>query len=208
MSDSYQDPYRFLIEKIQSGVDREESREQLYRANRSRVLVFFTKKGFSREDSEDLTQEVFIRVFNAIDDFQGESSFGRWLFQIAAHVFANEVRRRHTSKRGAKEYSFEELWGDGSAGIKNMPSAGISNEKNALDFILQEEDREAVRRAINGMPPRMRSCCVMRFMNGMKYREIAVTMKISMGTVKAHIAQAKERIQQELGIDLGPEPAD
>lgn len=198
---------QILIEKIRKGVEPETSSAQLYKRWYRRVYDFFLRKRFSEEDCRDLTQDAFLRVFNSIDDFRGER-FGSWLFTIAASVYKNEVRRRRTSKRGAREMSFEQMQEDDPAILADRPSVGASPEHNALDAILQKEDHEALHRAIADMPSKMRSCCQMRYVQGMKYREIAVALKISLGTVKAHLAQAKERLRDEFGIDLAPEPGD
>lgn len=198
---------RILIEKIRKGVEPEESAAQLYRRWYRRLYDFFLRKRFSEEDCGDLTQDVLFRVFKSIDDFRGES-FGSWLFTIAASVYKNEVRRRRTTKRDARERSFEQMQEDDPAILANRPSLGAAPGKNALDNILEREGQEALHRAIAEMPPKMRSCCYMRYVQGLKYREIAVALKISLGTVKAHLAQAKERLKDELGIDLAPEPGD
>ena len=198
---------QILIEKIRKGVETETSSAQLYERWYRRVYDFFLRKRFYEEDCRDLTQDAFLRVFNSIDDFRGER-FGSWLFTIAASVYKNEVRRRRTIKRDARETSLEQVQEVDPALLVDRPSFGASPGQNALDGILEREDQKALHRAIGAMPPKMQSCCYMRYVQGMKYREIAVILKISLGTVKAHLAQAKERLRDELEIDLAPEPGD
>jgi RNA polymerase sigma-70 factor (ECF subfamily) len=200
---------QILIEKIRKGVEPEKSsaQERLYKRWCPRVYKFFIRKGFTEAECEELTQEAFLRVFNSIDDFRG-GSFGSWLWTIVASVYKNEVRRRRTSKRDARETSFEQVQEDDPGLLVDRPSLGASPGQNPLDAILEKEDQEALHRAIGRMPPKMQSCCYMRYVQRLKYREIAVILKISLGTVKAHLAQAKQRLRDELGIDLAPEPGD
>src|ERR1700686_1332566 len=85
------DPILELVCQIQAGTRVEESSEKLFRRFRPSVRSFFARKGFSVEDGRDLTQEVFLRVFNRIDTFRRESRFERWFWEIAAHVYFNEI---------------------------------------------------------------------------------------------------------------------
>jgi RNA polymerase sigma-70 factor (ECF subfamily) len=200
---------RILIEKIRKGTPPEKlaSQERLFKRWYRRIFKMFIQKGFTEAECEDLTQESLLRVFNSIDDFRGDR-FGSWVFTIAASVYKNEVRRRRTFKRDARETSFEQMQEDDPTILADRPSLGVSPGQNPLDRVLAREDQEKLHRAIEKMPPKMRSCCLMRYVFGMKYREIAVALKISIGTVKAHLAQAKERLRNEFGIDLAPEPGD
>src|SRR5436853_7827308 len=83
---AYQDHTLRLIEKIQMGIDVEESSRRLYESYYRKVIAFFRRKGFSADESRDLTQDVFSRVFKAIDTFRRESRFERWLFEIATNI--------------------------------------------------------------------------------------------------------------------------
>ncbi|HEX2223225.1 MAG TPA: sigma-70 family RNA polymerase sigma factor [Thermoanaerobaculia bacterium] len=200
---------RILIEKIRKGTAAEKSaaEERLFKRWYRQFYKFFMNRGFGEADCDDLTQESLLRVFKGIDDFRGDR-FGGWAFTIAANIAKNEVRRKHTIKREARETSLEQLQTDDPSLLADRPSLGGSPGENALDRIVAREDQEKLHRAIEKMPPKMRSCCLMRYVFGMKYREIAVALKISIGTVKAHLAQAKERLRNEFGIDLAPEPGD
>ena len=81
---------------------------QLHDLHYRKVVNFFRhRKGCSAEDSIDLTQEVFFRVFNAIDTFLRESRFERWLFEIALNIFRNYLRSRGADKRDAVELSID-----------------------------------------------------------------------------------------------------
>src|SRR5258706_16140342 len=92
------DPIK-LIEEIQAGIRIEENFGKLFKRFRGRVHSYFRRKGSSHEESSDLTQDVFLRVFKGIADFRRESRFERWLWEIANHVYLNEIRRRKTDKR-------------------------------------------------------------------------------------------------------------
>jgi RNA polymerase sigma-70 factor (ECF subfamily) len=192
-----QDPSLRLIEKIQAGIDVDENCRRLHELHYRKIINFFRRKRFSPEESRDLTQDVFSRVFQAIATFRRESRFERWLFEIAANIFRNELRKRGAEKRGAVEVSInvspEE---DGGSAQVVEP---VSQERSALDSMMERERRTKLHAALQELPLQMRTCCVLRYERGMKYQEIATEMKISIETVKAHLHQARKRLIEKLG---------
>jgi RNA polymerase sigma-70 factor, ECF subfamily len=193
---SDQDPSLRLIELIQAGIDVEENSRKLYELHYRKIIGFFRKKGFSPEESRDLTQEVFSRVFQAIDSFRRESRFERWLFEIAANAFRNELRRRKAEKRDAVELSI-----DVSPEEEGVPGARepASGERDTLEVMIEREGHAKLLAAFQELPPQMRTCCLLRYVRGLKYQEIAKVMKISIETVKAHLHQARKRLIEKLG---------
>jgi RNA polymerase sigma-70 factor (ECF subfamily) len=195
-----EDPSLLLIEQIQAGIRVEESSRKLYHLHYRKVIAYFRKKRFSAEESRDLTQDVFSRVFKAIDTFRRESRFERWLFEIAANIYRNTLRGKKAEKRDAVEVPINVAPDDGGGGAIVDPASG---EKSALDAIVERERREALREALRELPPQMRTCCELRYVHGLKYHEIARVMKISIETVKAHLHQARKRLLEKLGGDRG-----
>ncbi len=193
---SDQDPSLRLIELIQAGIDVEENSRKLYELHYRKIIGFFRKKGFSHEESRDLTQDVFSRVFQAIDSFRRESRFERWLFEIAANAFRNELRRKGAEKRDAVELSIDVPPDDEGAPGAREP---VSEERDALEAMIEREGRAKLLAALQELPPKMRTCCLLRYVRGLKYQEIAKVMKISIETVKAHLHQARKRLIEKLG---------
>jgi RNA polymerase sigma-70 factor (ECF subfamily) len=190
------DPSRLLVELIQAGTGVEANFGRLHELHARRIRNFFLQRGFSKDEAEDLTQDVFFRVFRGIASFRLESGFKTWLFEIADHVYQNELRRRGAGKRKGWETSFETGGQDEDgkpAAIEPPPS-----EPRALKDVLDREQAEALSRAIQDLPEQMRTCFLLRYSQGRKYKEIAVIMKISIDTVKAHLFQAKKRLRLEL----------
>ena len=198
-----QDPSLRLIDKIQAGINVEENSRRLYELHYRKVIGFFRKKGIPPEESRDLTQEVFSRVFQAIDTFRRESRFERWLFEIAANAFRNELRRKGAEKRDAVELSIDVSHEEEGALGAREPA---SEELDAEEALIDRERKGALLSAFQALPPQMRTCCKLRYVRGLKYQEIATVMKISIETVKAHLHQARKRLTEKLG-DGGEEPS-
>jgi RNA polymerase sigma-70 factor, ECF subfamily len=197
-------PILTLITEIQAGIRVEENSEKIFRKFRPLVQSFFVRKGFTSEDSRDLTQDVFFRVFKGIDTFRGESRFERWLWEIADNSYLNELRRRNTEKRHAIERSLEAQGEseDGSSPALEIPDPELSPEEQ----VLKQQDLATLRSAFKDLPDQMRRCCILRYEKSLKYQEIADEMKISIETVKAHLHQARKRLASQLGPGEKPEP--
>jgi RNA polymerase sigma-70 factor (ECF subfamily) len=193
---------RRLIVAIQAGREREENARRLWRIFYPRLFSHFRHLGWSREDSEDLTQESLLGVLRGIEAFRFGSKCETWLFQIANHAYANFLRGRSAEKRGKKrEESLESV-------LENDPGRlgeGSLLPPRQLEGLIDRERLEKVEALVAAMPDQMRTCFGLRYDHGYKYREIAVLMRISIQTVRAHLHQARERLKRELAVDLGAE---
>jgi RNA polymerase sigma-70 factor (ECF subfamily) len=74
-----------------------------------------------------------------------------------------------------------------------------SEEPDALEAMIGRERKRALLSAFQELPSKMRTCCLLRYVRGLKYQEIATVMKISIETVKAHLHQARKRLIEKLG---------
>jgi len=186
------DPVLRLVERFQAGVDPEECFRGIFGLYHSRVEAFFRHKGFPEDESRDLAQETFFRVFTALPTFRGDSSFLVWLFGIMNHVYRNEIRRRRSDKRDATEVSINT---DGLG----APLEPAAEDEDPVSGLIAREQSQALRSALQELPEQMRLCCILRYERGYKYQEIARLMGISIETVKAHLHQGRKRLTAQLG---------
>jgi len=182
------------VEKWLLGDD--ESFEGVFHQYYRLVRSFFTKRGFTPEEAEDLTQEVFLRVYKGRASFRGESRFTTWLFQICANLFRNELRDRSAQKRDHTEVRLD----DGTLGSEAEQLEDDSEEgADPVRRALREEAKTKLRAALADLPPQMRRCVELRVDEDLKYREIAARMGVSIDTVKAHLFQARQILKEKLG---------
>ena len=139
------------------------------------------------QDAEDLTQEVFFRAFRGIGSFRGEAPPRAWLASIAHNVIKNRYRflhrfRRIFSSKGAGE------------GAPDPPAEGRDPESEAA----KEETRGAVAEALKALPEEFRMPVVLRDLEGWNYEEIAVSLKLPVGTVKSRIARGRGQLKEIL----------
>lgn len=164
--------------------------EELFQRYYQPVVGFFLRRGFSAEESQDLAQETFLRVFNKWDSFRGESAVETWLFQIAANLYKNTLRSLQTQKRDAQEVPLSAR----DAGV----ALAAEEETDPLKATLSDEQARLVREALNDLPPQMRRSVILRIEHDLKYREISQLMGVSIETVKAHLYQARQSLRDKL----------
>ena len=172
-----------------------EAVEELYGRYYRPVVAFFQNKGFSTEESRDLAQETFFRVYKNREGFRGDSSVETWLFQIAANLYKNTLRSQSTLKRDMQEVSLDVSLEP--LGVDLGPAWG-EREEDPLDALLTEERTQKLRDAFRGLPPQMRQAVLLRVDRDLKYREIADLMRVSIETVKAHLYQARQHLRTKL----------
>lgn len=159
--------------------------EDLFERYHRPVVAFFIRRGFSVEESRDLAQETFLRVYKYWGRFRGESSLGTWLFQIAANLYKNKIRSLAAKKREGEEMPLDD-------------SREPESEEDVLRMILLEERARFLWQALEELPPQMKKAVMLRLADEMKYREIAEKMDVSIETVKAHLYQARQHLRDRL----------
>ena len=145
----------------------------------------------SHDDALDLSQEAFARAFKARATIDPERPFFPWLYQIIRRLCFNHTR--DTSSRRKKLERVGSWLSDTTMG------RGPDGPDRALD---RTELREQVARAIDGLQPREREVLVLREFEGLRYREIAETVGIPIGTVMSRLYAARRSLAREL-VDAG-----
>lgn len=183
-----------LVRELQAATASERDQERLFKRFYPRIYGTFRRRGFAAEDAEDLAQDTLVQAFDKIDNLHRPEQFGAWLFSISVNIFRNELRRRSRHKADVTPISIDAT--DDSGALKNSLD---DNAPGPDDGLLEKERRQLLRRATGSLPPQMRQCVKLRFEQGLKYREIAAVLKISIDTVKAHLSQARKRLTAKLG---------
>ena len=177
------------IEALQSGEDPEASFRVLFESYYHPLQRFFTRRGFSTDDAQGLTQETMIGILRGVREFRHEARFETWLFRVATTTYLKRLRTGSAAKRSGIETSLDE-----------MPAAYEPPEpaNDQLEGILDDERKQLMREAIEELPEKMRQCLTLRIYHEMSYRDIATVMKLKINTVKAHLFQAKEKLREKL----------
>lgn len=166
-----------LVERSQAGESR--AFEALYRRLVGRIYALCLRMARDAQRAEELTQDVFVRAWERLGSFRGESQFTTWLHRLAVNVVLQDGR-----SKGRRE-SREELSADPGEYLRRVKE----------EFPGTRMDLE---RAIASLPEGARKVLVLRDIYGYKYDEIATMQKVALGTVKAQIHRARKMVREKL----------
>jgi RNA polymerase sigma-70 factor (ECF subfamily) len=147
-----------------------------------------------RETAEDLAQETFIKVLNAISTYRPEFKFSSWVFKIANNTAIDHLRRRE----------LDTLSLDGSPHATTPESVEAtalqigSDRGSPLDVLESKELGGEIEAAIRQLRPEYRSCILLRHVEGRPYEEIAEMLDLPLGTVKTYIHRARTELRLAL----------
>ena len=191
-----------LLDEWQTGTAREENFRWLFERYYRPVYRFFEKRGFTAVECHDLTQETFLRVYRGMDSFRHEAPFEAWLYQIAANTYLKSLRRQATQKRAGQHLSLDSALEEGR---ELAHWSGVAQAPGPLDDVLEKERLRLLREAMDELPEQMRKCILLRVYQELSYQEIAVALRLSVETVKAHLHQARQRLKVKLADHFGSE---
>jgi len=168
-------------------------RELLHRYERP-VFSLVYRMVRDRETAEDLAQETFVKVLNALDSYRPEYRFSSWIFKIANNAAIDHLRRRELNTLSL----------DGAPGAVTA-SAVEATVLQATDHspspLAELESRElgtAIEQAVARLRPDYRACILLRHVEGRAYEEIAETLDLPLGTVKTYIHRARLELREHL----------
>jgi RNA polymerase sigma-70 factor (ECF subfamily) len=158
--------------------------ERLYRAHVNRVFSLCARMTGDRTRAEELTQDVFVRAWEKLNLFRGESSFGTWLHRLTVNVVLN-ARKSEGRSRSRFEENDEEAGGmDAHAGV-------VEGHLAPGDLLDLEE-------AITRLPPGARRVFVLHDVEGYKHEEIAEMLGVTSGATKAQLHRARLLLREAL----------
>lgn len=177
-----------LIDRCRSGdAAAFEPLVQKYR-DRAWRLAFHVLR--DREDAWDVTQEAFVRAWQALPSFRGQSAFYTWLFRIVVNVASDRARQRAARGRAfGTERVPEEDW------ERAMVDQGAAPDDEAR----RAEERERITQALAALPEHHRTIIMLSDLEGLSYREIAEVLDVPMGTVMSRLHHARKRLRGLLG---------
>src|SRR5699024_6837631 len=159
--------------------------EQIVNEQSDRVFRLAYRLTGNIHDAEDLTQDVFVKVFRALANFEPSNVEG-WLHRTTTNEFLDQVRRKQRIKMVALPETSDRRLADKAH--ERRPERAIEH-RNLVDDV-----QEALAR----LSPQMRAAVVLRDMEGLSYEEIAATLNISSGTVRSRIHRARAALRKEL----------
>ncbi len=169
--------------------------EELVLRYQNRLLTILEHLVGSREQAEDLTQELFLRVFRARERYEPGAKFSTWLFTIANNVASN-ARRSHARR---KEVGVPERHnGSDSAPMQLDQLAKAASALMPARALDKAEQAEMVREAVKSLNERQRMALLLSKFEGMSYQDIAETMGLSVQAIKSLLSRARVNLKEIL----------
>jgi RNA polymerase sigma-70 factor (ECF subfamily) len=174
---------------------KESAYRELLRRYERPVFSLIYRMVRDRELAEDLSQETFVKVLNALESYRPEYKFSSWIFKIANNAAIDQLRRRE----------IDTLSLDGAPGARTAEQVeatalqAVDRGESALEEMEARELGTAIEQAIGRLRPEYRACILLRHVEGRSYEEIAEALDLPLGTVKTYIHRARHELREYLG---------
>lgn len=142
----------------------------------------------SKEEAEDIVQEVLIKAYNSLSTFKGESKLSTWLYRITVNTCLNELSKR---KRRWLFSNIEEV---------HSSFIDYSQQKNPEQQLIEEETNRKVRKAIDSLPEKQRTAFILQRYKELSQKEISEIMELTEGAVEQLLQRGKSNLKKRLGI--------
>ena len=158
----------------------------------SRIYSLTYQMTSNREDAEDLTQEIFIKAFEALPRFKGRSSFYTWLYRIGINKTINYRKKRNRNRPLSidaldQDISYDEVY------------AELDSKDSPLRHIGLNELQVKLNEAMQKLSLKHRTVVVMHDIEGIPHDEIAKIVGVSVGTIRSRLFYARRQLQADLG---------
>jgi RNA polymerase sigma-70 factor (ECF subfamily) len=151
---------------------------ELVRRHRSFVMALVYRLCGDAAQAEDIAQDAFLRVWQALPSFRGQAAFRTWLYRVASNVAIEQLRH---AKR--------------TVDIESIP---VAAQDTPEDTAMRTEQFRVVREAILRLPLQSRLVLILREYEGLSYKEIASALDIPIGTVMSRLNYARQRLHRDL----------
>ena len=177
---------RELIERcLAKGPDTEQAWEEIVRRYRRKVFGIAYKFTGRYEESQDLSQEIFLRIFRSLEKFDRNADFGTWLYSVSRNHCIDHYRsgRREREMVVQHEVQLEDL------------ASGRFDPHRRIEV---RDKRQMLLDALSGLPKKLREAVVLRDIRGLSYQEIVEYLRLPEGTVKSRINRGRLELGRAL----------
>lgn len=153
----------------------------------------------SREDAQEVSQDVFVRIHRALPKFRGDSEFTTWMYRITLNLARNKYRwnkSRGSQKNISMDAPIEGAGDDGEGMAFTVPEPRPTPDDQAS---LKELEKN-ISAELEHLPGLYREALVLRNLDDMNYEQIATLLGCKLGTIKSRIARAREELRRRLNI--------
>ncbi len=190
------DPDQEIVDAIRTGHTRRYA--VLVDRHKDRALTLAVRLAGNREEAEELVQDAFLRAYDSLGQFRGDSRFSTWFYRILYNLCMTRVTRRRNGQRsldGAEDGMPE----------KNMIA---SDEPGALERLEETEMGNLLSAEVAGLPENFRAAVTLFYVQELSYEEMAGVTGLPLGTIKTNLFRGRTLLRKRLLARLKEEVRD
>ena len=159
--------------------------EEILRRYKKRVFNISYQFVGRMDEAEDLTQDIFFKVFHSLEKFNQEANFQYWIIRVSKNFCIDYYRKKRKERESM---------------VDNMDQViNVLKTVSTPQLVLEEKEKQqAIRESIGNLPSILRSCIVLRNLYGYSYQDIARILNIPEGTVKSRINRGRQELSRRL----------
>lgn len=182
-----------LIELSQAG--DKSAFDALIRKYEQRAYQYAYRLTSNKDEASDIVADAFVRVYSALKNFRGQSSFGTWLYRILTNCYLDMRKRERNRRHESIEATLQIDGGE----VQRQ----FEDESDGPSEILERSAREtAVQSALTNMPEYQQAMLVMYHVEMLTYEEISEALDLPIGTVKSRLNRARLSLRDHLSNDM------
>ncbi len=162
--------------------------EVVYKGSSSFVYNVAFRITRNSADAEEVTQDVFMKIYHNLKDFGFRSEFKTWVYRIAVNTAINHYRKSERNEKDRVDYDTAAL---------TIP-ASHSTE----DELMQRDNEIQINGLLSVLSPKYKTCLILREIEGLSYEEIAAALKIPVNTVRSRLKRARAALIEKAGKGL------
>jgi len=178
---------QILLEEIRNG--SEQAFASLVDRHSDRLISLAWRLVGRRDEAEDIAQEAFLRLFRSLESFRGESSIGTWLYRTVTRLAIDHLRRERLKRR----IFFFRSRDDAQADPLDL---AVDPHASPHEELQGRETARRMQQVLQTLPARQRAVFILRHQEEMPLKEIARTLGLEEGTVKAHLHRAVNQFRK------------
>lgn len=182
-----EDISRDIIERAQAGdID---AFEAIYKATSGFVFNVSLRVVNNRQEAQEVTQDVFVKIYHSLKEFEFRSSFSTWAYRIAVNTALNACKR--SSKHDRRRQDLES--------VIDTRAAAVDSQDELIKKDEQQQARATLESLLARLNPDQRACIVLREIEGFSYEEISRTLRINLNTVRTRLKRARVALMARAG---------
>lgn len=162
--------------------------EEIYKAFSTFVYNVALRITRNSADAEEVTQDVFMKIYRNLKRFEFRSAFRTWVYRITMNTAINQYQK--SRREEANRVDYESVAG------------AMASEHSTVEELIEKDNENRVNGLLEMLNPQQKACLVLRELQGLSYREIAATLKVPLNTVRTRLKRARQALLEGVGKGL------